>query len=61
MFPIDPPALMSDHVWELIKEARDQELFLRGGAEREERVIDVVTVRPFGDADELLIAGGTEV
>ena len=31
---------------------------LRGGAEREARATAVVAVRPFGDADESLLAGG---
>ena len=49
--PIALPALLSNHVEAMIKEAMSQEFFLRGGAEREERVIDVVAVRTFGDAD----------
>ena len=31
---------------------------LRGDAERESRVASTVAVRPFGDADESLLAGG---
>ena len=45
----------------LIKEARDQAKIVREDAEREVIVTDAVAVRPFGDADESLLAGGAEV
>ena len=46
------------HVQALIKEARDQAKMLMEDAEREAREKYVVTVRPFGDADKYLLAGG---
>ena len=56
--PIDHPSLLSDHVEVLIQEARDQAKILREDADMEARATAVVAVRPFGDADELLIAWG---
>ena len=53
-----PPEKLSDHVEALIKEARAQEKMLREDAEMEARVTAEVVVRPFGDADELLLVGG---
>ena len=50
--------VLSDHVEALIKEARAQAKILREDAEREARATAVVAVRPFGDANESLLAGG---
>ena len=61
MLLIDPTALLSNHVEEMIKEARDQAKMLREDDEREARETAVVAASPFGDAVELLIAGGAEV
>ena len=46
------------HVQALIKEARDQAKMLMEDAEREAREKYVVTMRPFGDAEKYLLAGG---
>ena len=53
-----PPALLSNHVEALIKEARAQAKMLREDDERDARVTAVVEVRPSGDSDELLLAWG---
>ena len=55
--PITPLALLFYHVEEMIKEARARAKILREDAEREVIAIDAVAVRPFGDADESLLAG----
>ena len=60
-FPVALQALLTNHVEALIKDSRDQTKMLRGGDEREARATDVVAVRPFGDAEESLLAGGAEV
>ena len=46
------------HVEALIKEARAQAKILREDAESEVIATDTVAVRPFGDADKSLLAGG---
>ena len=56
--PIALPSLLSDHVEALIKEARYQAKILREDAETEARATAVVAVRPFGDAEKLLLAWG---
>ena len=48
MLLITAPALLSDCVEALIKEARAHTKMLREDAEREARATDVVAVRPFG-------------
>ena len=58
MLSIALPALLSDYVKALIKEAMDQAKMLREDAEREARASAVVAVKPFGDADGSLLAGG---
>ena len=49
---------MSNNAEAMIKEARAQVNILREDAERSERETDVLTVSPFGDDDELLLAWG---
>ena len=56
--PIAPLAQLFYNVEVLIKEAMAQAKILREDAEREVIAIDTVAVRPFGDADVLLLAGG---
>ena len=55
---IASPALLSDHVEVLIKEARAQVKHFREDTEMEARETAVVAVRPFENADELLLAWG---
>ena len=57
MLPVASPALLSDHVEALIKEARAQAKILRGGAKREARAKSVVVVIPLGDAVKSLLVG----
>ena len=49
---IAPQALLSNHVEDMIKEARYQANMLRDDAEREARSTAVVEVRQFGGADK---------
>ena len=56
--PITAPALLSNHVEALIREARAQAKMLRYNAEREARATAVVVVRPFRDSDKSFLAWG---
>ena len=51
---IAPPSPPSDYVKALVKEARAKSKNLREDSEREAIAVDVVEVRPFGDAEESL-------